>query len=52
MHNIKEHIRPAEVAIDFRLSQVGPSSIGRSCSPLEAVWILVLEPERRRTPST
>ena len=52
IYNIEEDVRPAEVAIDFRLSPVGPSSIGRWYPPLEAWWILSLEPERLRTAST
>lgn len=31
IYNIKENVRPAEVAIDFGLRPVGPSSIGRWC---------------------
>jgi hypothetical protein len=49
MYNIEEHIRPAEVAIDFGLRPVGLSSIGRWCLPLEPGWIL---PERLRLIST
>ena len=52
IYNIEEDARPAEVAIDFGLSPVGPSSIGRWCPPLEVVWILSLELERLRIPST
>lgn len=48
MYNKEEHIRPAEVAIDFGLRPVGLSSIGRWCLPLDAGWILSLEPERLR----
>lgn len=48
IYNIDEDARPAEVTIDFGLGPVGLSSIGLWCLPLEAGWILSLEPERLR----
>jgi hypothetical protein len=50
IYKIEEDVRPAEVAIDFGLSPVVLSSIGRWCPPLQAEWILSLELERLRTP--